>query len=465
MSASKRDFTDFNNFPGHVSDTNIYEFPQLRHIDSNGRMRIWTAFVRIIRKVSTYITGIDWDLEKEKYVPIKDEYFTESELPSNYIAEAWIETGILDGKITRHAPTYFTDVTFEGNSNQRNQFQTALIYARAQFLKQQDKGKTTNKSGKQKIANLGTMKYFPMLAKKFKDGEKHIKYPVYVQPKLDGVRCLIYLDKANGNLDNVVAYSRNKNPAQGVEHICKALLPYLRELFDVENNQSIYFDGELYKHGKKLQDISGEVRSESKNVTKNKNEYHIYDCFYPMELDTSFETRKEQLEVLFNGMNERKDTDALLYIKPVPTLLAKDMSEINAIFDRYTKLGYEGVIIRNINGEYMTGPTGSSTSFRSNNLVKMKKKESDEFVIVGYTQGDRGKDKGALIWIAVTAEGHEFNVTPKNMTYEQRYAMFKDCEKNFDQKYKGKLLTVEYEDLSKDKIPQRAKALVIRDYE
>jgi hypothetical protein len=98
-------------------------------------------------------------------------------------------------------------------------------------------------------------------------------------------------------------------------------------------------------------------------------------------------------------------------------------------------------------------------------LVKLKQCFSDEFKIIGYTEGSRGKDKGAIIWVCETADNVEFNVTPKDITYEQRKELFLDAEENFDKKYKHKMLTVDYEALSKNGVPLRAKAVVIRDYE
>ena len=311
------------------------------------------------------------------------------------------------------------------------------------------------------------------------------------------------------------------NPLMGTDHIKRALYYYLNELFDVENNQSLFLDGELYKHGKRLQDISGEVRNESnieskspiaddkkdnktniktnsKNASKSikttkaskavkktkkddadddnddndadndvsddRNQYHLYDCFYPLELDTPFEDRKEQLEVIFDSMQERKDAQAQLCIKQVKTTLAANLEAATTLFNSYTEDGYEGVILRNVKGVYLADADRGGNSLRSNDLVKMKDKFSDEYKIVGFTCGKRGKDKDAVIWIAQTKDGKQFNVTPKDTTYEERYKIYKDCVKDFS-KYANRMMTVEYEDLSRDGIPQRAKGCEFRDYE
>ena len=101
-----------------------------------------------------------------------------------------------------------------------------------------------------------------------------------------------------------------------------------------------------------------------------------------------------------------------------------------------------------------------------NNLVKMKKQMTDEYEVISFTEGKKGKDKGALLWILKTDKDISFTVTPKDMTYEERYKLFKEAsiKKYFDEKFKGRMMTVEYEDLSKDQIPLRAKSIGFREH-
>ena len=468
MAANKRDFANFDTFPGSINEgTGNYEFPLLYSRDTSDRLRLWQLFVRLVKSAKK-IRGIDWDLLEEKQIPIKDDYFHDAELPAKTLAEAWVETGIEGGKSTRSAPTYFSEVAFEGQSNQRNPFQQALIYGRSLYLKRTDKGCTTNTSGTQKNKKTLNVMYFPMLAKSYKDGAKHLEYPLYIQPKLDGVRCLIFLKKKDGGIKNVVAYSRRKKEFLTLDHLKEALYEYLNDLYYEDKNQSIYLDGELYRHGKKLQDISGESRNEKKAVVATtQNEYHIYDCFYPTELDNIFETRLEQIDALFAAIKENGSSSTMSMIKQVPTYKMKDAIAVSEQYDKFVQSGYEGAILRNISSVYNAKATSAST--RSDDLVKMKQKFTDEYEVVGFTEGTRGKDKGAIIWIAQTAgiQGNKvkFNVTPKDMTYAVRYKLFAECKKDFDTKYRGRMITVEYQDLSEAGVPLRAKALVFRDYE
>ena len=463
MTSSVRDFTNFAEFPGEINGDGHHAFPTLWHIDDFDRWRKWNINIRLIKKPAETLSGIDWNLSEEKQLTIKPEYYNVGvQIPASITAEIWAETGIEGGKITRNSPTYYFEPLNLGKANERSVFQTALVYARSQWLKRKEKGgketKTTTTVSKTNVM------FFPMLAKAFKDGEKHLVFPLYIQPKLDGVRCLVYLLKKNGGVKSVVAYTRTKKLFPSVEYIKKILYPYLNALYDDEKNQSIYLDGELYKHGKRLQDISGDSRNEAANVDNNnktRNEYHVYDCFYPKELDTTFKDRHKQLVAFYDAL---EDEDATV-IRRVPTSLVKNFKEAQKKYAQFTKMGYEGAMLRNIGGPYLANSQKNGSFLRSNDLVKMKPKFTDEFEIIGYTEGSKGKDKGAIIWVCKTETGEEFNVTPKDMTYAERYSLFDDAEQSFDEKYLGNPLTVEYGDISKSGVPLRAKALVIRDYE
>ena len=465
MTSSQRDFTDFKAFPGSIdAGTGYHSLPLLWHKDSNERWRMWQIHVRLIKNANERLSGIDWNLLEEKQVKIKDDYYSiGTKIPNSIIAEVWVETGIEGGKSTRNAPTYIEEPLNKGKANERNVLQNALVIARAQWLKRKEKGANESKTAQAAVSAVNTM-YFPMLAKAWKDGEKHLHFPLYVQPKLDGVRCLMYLTKKNGGVKNVVAYTRTKKPFPSIDYVKKIAYPYLNALYDETKNQSIYLDGELYKHGKKLQDISGDSRDAEADTSADnadRNEYHIYDCFYPKELDTPYHERLEQLNAVWASLDE----EHAKVLKQVPTSIVSSLPAASKKYQQFIKQGYEGAMLRNKDGPYLANAAKTGAFMRSKDLVKLKPKFTDEYEVVGYTEGSKGKDKGAILWVCQTEDGLEFNVTPKDITYAERYELFTDAEENFETKYKGRMLTVEYEDLSKTGVPQRAKALTFRDYE
>ena len=91
---------------------------------------------------------------------------------------------------------------------------------------------------------------------------------------------------------------------------------------------------------------------------------------------------------------------------------------------------------------------------------------ADEYEVVGYTGGKKGRDVNAIIWQCKVPNGNTFNVTPKNITYAERYLIYKKASTNdgFNKLYSGRMMTVEYEDLSNDNVPLRAKSIGFRDH-
>ena len=87
------------------------------------------------------------------------------------------------------------------------------------------------------------MKYKPMLAYPVSDKPIDYKKVVYMQPKLDGVRCLIqYERRTKPREDVVVAYSRNGKEWKNINHILEELKPFFQK------NPDVVLDGELYNH-------------------------------------------------------------------------------------------------------------------------------------------------------------------------------------------------------------------------
>jgi hypothetical protein len=269
--------------------------------------------------------------------------------------------------------------------------------------------------------------YFPMLAHPWDKGHKRLVYPLYGQPKLDGARCLCYLKAPDTGPEQVVIYTRTLKLWPSMEYLQEVLYPYLNDLYDREAGQSIYLDGELYRHGVSLQEISGVSRNGKRREFSELNQYHIYDCFYPHEMSTPFSARLKQLRVLGKAI---KDSDPLEGVTNIPD--GTHPSKIVHIV-----------------------PT-----------VKVKDYKDGCKKFQAYiAKGSRGKDKGAILWVLQTKSGKRFNVTPKDMTYKERYALYQKASKHFATKYEGRMMTVEYEDLSKDDVPLRAKSVGFRDYE
>jgi ATP-dependent DNA ligase len=475
MNIDKRNFSNFSDkksFPGCIdTTTGEYHFQSLFHTDSNNNKRIWEIKVRLV-KGDPKKYGIDWDVLIDDTVVVKQSYLEGVAIPDGTSSQVWVTTGVIDGKISRHSPTY-PKITNEGKSNERNVFEQGLVEARSLYLKKIENGlkvgKDFNMPTKITKTNKTNIKYFPMLVRKFDAEKKNLKYPLYIQPKLDGARCIAYLNKSpkkGTTTKNVILYSRQKKDYTGFDDMREELLPALVDMWDFARNESAYIDGELYKHGMSLQTISGAVRNPNRNEMSEYRgiKYWIFDIFYPSTPRLEFKDRLECLEDFFDSLGNISE-----HIVEVPTHIATSEVKQEKLYKGYLKKKYEGIILRNFDSLYLTHPSKNSMSIRSKFVLKRKMTYSDEFEVVGFDQGKKGRDKGAIMWVLKThTTNKRFNATPKNITYEERYKLYKNAmindKKGFVENYNGRMMTIEYEDLSKDEIPLRAKSIGFREH-
>ena len=295
--------------------------------------------------------------------------------------------------------------------------------------KKEKKEETMDINEEKTQTKISYKKYYPMLAHQFNQKKKEIKYPCFVQPKLDGVRCVTVSSRL---------YSRNGNPFPTLEHIKK-------ELDSIKDN--LVLDGELYTDDINFEKIVGLVRKNTMTPEEKVNSLKIYlNVFDYIDPNLPFDKRLANLNEFF------EKNKGLKYIKQVKTEECKNENEIMEYLDKYTKEGYEGLIIRNKKGKY-------AENARSSDLLKLKKFIDEEFEIIDYTSATTGKEVGCVIWICKTKEGKKFNVRPQG-NYDERKNLYKNAKK-----YIGKMLTVKYQELTNDHVPRFPVGLAIRDYE
>ena len=253
--------------------------------------------------------------------------------------------------------------------------------------------------------NQKEIKILPMLAHNWTDKQKHIQEPFYVQPKLDGVRILV---------SNKGGISRTGKVVPGTEQWGKGL------------KDGEYLDGECYSHGMAFEDITSAFKTNPTSL-----EFHVFDYFDTNKPDLTFEERKKRITV--------------------PTQLVKSKGEIQKLHDAYATQGYEGIMIRNRFSTYEIG-------HRSNDLLKYKAFQTEEYKIVGVHEGT-GRDMGTPIWECVTQDGAVFSVRPEG-SMESRREQFKNSLNIV-----GKQLTVRFQNLTSGSVPRFPVGIAIRDYE
>lgn len=256
------------------------------------------------------------------------------------------------------------------------------------------------------------------------DQNHKIKFPCLVQPKFDGHRCRT---KPNKTL-----WSRGHKPILQMPHVVTALI-------DKFPGSAPKLDGELYNHELKedFEKLSSILRQQ-KTVHPDHEliQYHIYDVDEP---DMSFGDRHNLLQTVLKQHP---------ILKVVETKLVHNQNEVLAAYEFYVALGYEGLIIRNIEGEY--------EGKRSYNLQKLKGFRDAEFKIIGIKEG-KGKLMGhAATFTCITSEGSEFEVKMVGDT-----SILKKCFEDHSL-WEGKLMTVRHVGWTKKKVPKTATGLRIR---
>jgi DNA ligase-1 len=350
--------------------------------------------------------------------------------------EIWVE-GLKDGTAiiyTQHgyedgeqqtATVKVTEGKNLGNARETTPFEQACSEAESKWNKKRDKKYFPLRSDALK-KDKGVL--LPMLAQDYKKRGHDITWPAYVQPKLNGIRCLAR--KVDGRTIHYT--SRGGKDFTTLEHMTPHLLQIMQS-GDV-------LDGELFTKSLTFQEIVAAVKRE-KTVNEDivKVQYWVYDCVQEEEV---FDGRFKYLSRILEKAGP---------IVPVPTKLAKDEDQMKKLHAQMMEAGYEGTIIRNMHGTYRC-------NYRSADLQKYKDFIDEEFTIVGGKEGV-GKDEGAVTFICETEEGKRFDCRPRG-TYEQRQGWWKRLRK-----LEGLQLTVRYQNLSDDGIPIFPVGINIRDYE
>jgi len=269
-------------------------------------------------------------------------------------------------------------------------------------------------------------------------------WPLYSQPKLDGVRCLIQRESLGntGLLFNVVAYSRTGKEWKNIEHILEQLKPFFAKY------PYVILDGELYNHDFKddFEQIISMVRKtkptdEARLKSAENVQFHCYDI---IDEELPFDQRIEFVNESLMLMGDSIDITL--------TMQVYSDSEAKKIHDINLHNGYEGSIVRT-NDTYQCK--------RSHNLRKFKDFQDAEAYIVGYEEG-KGKRKGHLgKFIMQDEDGNKFGCPPgKGYNYKDMKKMLENIHE-----YMGQTATFTYFERTKAGSYRHPLFKAIRDYE
>lgn len=316
-----------------------------------------------------------------------------------------------------------------GRSNETTAEEQAMKEAKAEWDKRTERGYFGN------IKDVDKVTIFkPMLANKWEDRKDKIKYPVYSQPKLDGIRCIVRSDGM---------WTRTGKPIISAPHIFEALKP----LF--EKNPDLIFDGELYtdKYANDFNAIVSLVKKTKPTAQDLKDsakviEYHIYD------LPSNSGTFMERMDELWRIKEVDPSNDGCC--KTVETNLVEHIDDVEILYENYVAAGYEGQMLR-VDAPY--------ENKRSNSLLKHKSFIDEEYEIVGVEEGGGNLTGmvGALVF--ESKQGGKFTASV-NGGWEYLKELWKERKSLI-----GKEATIKYFNITPDGKPRFPKVIAVRDYE
>ena len=382
-------------------DENYFETPQLYAESSKGDIKQWQGTARNVGD----FTIIDY------------------------------EFGLKGGRIQRQTQQ-MTEGKNIGRSNETTHFEQAVKVIQSKENKKRDKGYTHD------IDNIETP-ILPMLALPFEKRKHNINYPCSIQPKLDGVRMTCRMTKDN----TIEMFTRKGKTFTVMPHLIKELENVLSDSHGGQD--TFYLDGELYSDSLTFQELAGTVRREKNDEDILKQIYYVvFDCFDTDHMGLTFHERWNMISWLGAYNDNRK------YVKILQNGKAMSAFEEKEVYEHCGKLvenGYEGAIVRNLNGLY-------KLNHRSADLQKLKFFQDDEYHVIGFKEGSN-TDKGCVIWVCETKNGKIFNVRPKG-TVAQRQTWYENGKS-----FVGKALTVRFQELTDEGIPRFPVGIAIRDYE
>lgn len=198
-----------------------------------------------------------------------------------------------------------------------------------------------------------------------------VTYPVRVEPKLDGLRCIAV--KKNGE---VTFYTRNGTVLE--------TLPRIKEALEAAKYDNVVLDGEAM----------GEDWNESASVLMSRKDkkddsnifYNVFDAlpladWTDQESTIPYEDRcKIAHEVVLACIDFTQN--ATPRVRLVPHIVAQDEEQLKAFFARCMNDGFEGVMLKRMDTPYEWD--------RSKNILKLKPCVTYEGVVVGHYEGRRG---------------------------------------------------------------------------
>lgn len=198
-----------------------------------------------------------------------------------------------------------------------------------------------------------------------------VTYPVRVEPKLDGLRCIAV--KKDGD---VTFYTRNGTILE--------TLPKIKAALEKLEFNNVVLDGEAM--GEDWNQSASVLMSSKTHKDDSGIVYNVFDAiplkdWVAQSTSLTYSYRTAMIEVFLKDAGD-------VPIRQVPHIMAQDEAELKAYFAKCMDEGYEGVMLKTMDTFYEFK--------RSENILKLKPCVTYEGVIVGHYEGRRGTKREGL---------------------------------------------------------------------
>ena len=332
--------------------------------------------------------------------------------------EVWY--GVLNGKL--QVETTYPKCKNIGKINETSITQQVILESNSIINKKIKSGYSTSLDAPSEVT-------LPAKVKVYQDNLKNIKFPAYSTPKLNGVNGLFKRENSKLTL-----YSRGGEIYPDIPHLIKPITDLMDNLNCNELN------GELYIHGQHLQDIQSAVKKP--NHLSYRLGFYIFDI---PDIKSEYAVRNQVILKDIANTLTLLGSPIRLHIGFLIGEECYSHEDIELKFNAAIQSGYEGTVIYNANHVYKYNE-------RSSDAFKYKKALDAEFQIIDYELDKQGNPT-----LICQSEGGPFKVRPTG-TAEYRKQLLVDLPNHI-----GKFYKVEYETLSRDKIPLKPIGVGIRD--
>ena len=252
-------------------------------------------------------------------------------------------------------------------------------------------------------------------------------FPVYVQPKYDGIRCRALIKS-----DGVHLLSSEENSLNFA-------VPHIADLLWAHRNTFIFrgifeLDGELYNHEESFETITSITsRTKERHPDYESMQFYIFDHVCDQ---TPYYDRRADIVSCLDHCDSH-------WLQKTPTLLAHNLAQIEEALDLLMANDYEGLIARHTSYPYERK--------RSTGIMKWKPRKSDQYTIVDYTEeiDIHGEPKDRLGAFFVRDESNNIFKVGTGFSDQQRVAYWDQVDNLI-----GKGCIIKYQHTTEKGVPR-----------